>query len=425
MISCDRVHELLSELLDGELPLELRMDVEQHLETCRACHDEFERWKKLNDRLSESLAIVGVDAKVAQIENLIKTRQPLDSSRVELRVDGNTVELEARRADDVLRPRRGPVVGPGNSQVVFRVAIAVSLAFALFWIFRDPGETRSAIAARMVVATGPVQLKSLENNVWRTIASTDSVELSHGTHVRTIDDSLCELRTANQGKVRMNRDCEVIVNTPEQLELIQGKLWCSAPEDGKLEVIVPLKEALATLRCPSSVALECEATPSYASCTSPGEGPMAGQAEVQLGNETWRVESGKTLVIEDSQTVSQRPSEPVNDTWQLPLLALSDETRGELRDSMRKLLAPIGRTKARHLNESQIRALGPAGALPLLAFIADEDSAAQRDLRRIAMFLAEETADETAIPWLRKLTSDDDDVIATRAAQLLAKLSKN
>ena len=70
----------------------------------------------------------------------------------------------------------------------------------------------------------------------------------------------------------MAEDCEIVVNAPQQLELVNGKVWCSAPEDDDLEVSVPIREStlpvVATLRCPTKSMFQCEATPSLASCSS-------------------------------------------------------------------------------------------------------------------------------------------------------------
>ena len=113
-----------------------------------------------------------------------------------------------------------------------------------------------------------------------------------------------------------------------------------------------------------------------------------------------------------------------NDAWQLPLLALSRGSRRELHDSIQRLLAPIGMTKAQHLNETQIRALGPAGAIPLLAYVTEQPNDKDKFLRHTAMRLAVESADNSATALLSRLTSDNDPYIATQAQKALARIQK-
>ena len=79
---------------------------------------------------------------------------------------------------------------------------------------------------------------------------------------------------------------------------------------------------------------------------------------------------GQTVSIDGSQQMTSYARDESAETWQLPLLALSTDTKDELRRRLQRLLAPIGRTKARHMNETQIRALGPAGARAA-AFVRD------------------------------------------------------
>lgn len=142
-----------------------------------------------------------------------------------------------------------------------------------------------------------------------------------------------------------------------------------------------------------------------------------------VGEETWPVRPGQAIVVDSSQQMTREPRPGTADVWQLPLLAVSSDSRSELSSYLQELLAPIGRTKARHMNKTQIRALGPAGAIPLLSFVVHEQEA-DLHLRQTAMRLAAETADDSTIPMLRQLTTDEDSFIASRATKLLDGLTK-
>ncbi len=51
---CDRVREKLNAICDGELPVHLREDIENHLQDCLACRQELARLQKLADLLSDA-----------------------------------------------------------------------------------------------------------------------------------------------------------------------------------------------------------------------------------------------------------------------------------------------------------------------------------------------------------------------------------
>ena len=91
---------------------------------------------------------------------------------------------------------------------------------------------------------------------------------------------------------------------------------------------------------------------------------------------------------------------------------------------MNVLLAPIGRTKARHLHEQQIRALGPRGAIPLLTYAAGELSDDQLDLRRTAVSLAKDLADGRSIELLQQLSKDSDPYISGKAKATLERIAR-
>jgi hypothetical protein len=109
--------------------------------------------------------------------------------------------------------------------------------------------------------------------------------------------------------------------------------------------------------------------------------------EITLPQMTCSIESGESVTfasgaIRPDQTHRSNPMMATN--WQLPLLVLRHPLDPELQERMTALLAMIGESKASYLYEEQIRQLGPAGAIPLLAFVQSPDS--RRQQLRLAIF---------------------------------------
>lgn len=409
MSPCESFRDLFSEFIDGELGVEQVQHVESHLGECDACRDELQAMRRIDQQLAGTLFIDDMDGKIR---------------RAAAACDATTCHSETEP-------------GPGVWVGIF-AAIAASLLLGFFlWPRSKPSVVKNdrveadvveidKVAARLVSSTGPVEIRAADEEQWRTVLPSEKAELRYGARVRTIDAACCEIQTKDQGKVRLDRDCEIVVNDSKQLELVTGKLWCSAPVDREIEVNVPMQQigppVVVMFTCPSKSVFQCESTPSRVTCSSPAGPKSDATPEIRVGEENWQVHPGQTIVVDNSREMSRRPRSQTANVWQLPLLAVSADSRSELCSYLQELLVPIGRSKARHMNETQIRALGPAGAIPLLSFVVHEQDA-DLHLRRTAMRLAAETADESAMPMLRQLTANEDSFIASTATRLLGKLA--
>ena len=112
-------------------------------------------------------------------------------------------------------------------------------------------------------------------------------------------------------------------------------------------------------------------------------------------------------------------------TWQLPLLMLRNQDDPELLQQLTQLLARIGHTKVRHLYEEQIRQLGPAGTLPLIAFVRSAESKGKNELRQNAMKIIADLAPLSSMKDLESLLNDSDTVVRRRALTALHRLQPN
>ena len=329
MTSCDNVHTLISGWLDGELANEEKRAVELHLETCEDCREELVLWRQMDKQLGGALIIGDIQTKVDRIENHMQSKA--------LRASESSLNHRIRW--------------------IMLLAAAASAAFLASQLMRGfRSKEQLEIAATLVKATGPVQLLTNGDAIWNTIQNPDRSELAIGVKIRTPKHSLCELTTSSRCEVRINENSEVVVSSPTRFELLRGKLWCRVPHDGQMIVSMPVKDETSLLSS-GTATFQCETNGEFASCSPCIAGTQL--PELRVGGRILTAEVGETLIVEDKNQVSRNGTGDSIEVWQLPLLALSGDSRDELRRRLRQWLAPIGRVKVRHMNETQIRDLGP------------------------------------------------------------------
>lgn len=417
MTSCVKIRTLLSALIDGELSQTQTELVNQHLEQCEACQVDWRSLKKLDAKLAQALSLDDVGEEF--IRSCHSKRQVVNQNAA-----------RGLTSDTNLNMGRSRFVG-----LIALIAAAILVcASALVYSFKtkvvsgpDPSPgIQPQIVARLVRATGAVELQLPGSVQWDSVNNADETPLAQGSRLRTGESVLCEIETSDHAKIRLNETGEVVFHDSRAIELIQGQLWCLASDQSGIEIDLaingPSVPKIASFLCPSESEFQCSAADNSASCDSISL--LNTQTEMSFGASVCSIKPGETVSIDAEQQVQRKPSDDQETkVWQLPLLAIGNEIDQELRTTMTKLLAPIGMTKATHLNEVQIRRLGPPGAIPLLAYALTETSPERLDLRRRAVLLASELADQRAIGLLTRLTEDPDTVIADQAARTLQRIA--
>ncbi len=410
MTSCGDIRTKLSALLDNELSKDETTDVQNHLQTCEACRQQWQSLQSVDDQLKRLLTIDDIAENINRIEKL----------------------TQVQRAPHHSNPRRL------LRWATIIAAVAATILFA-FIASRPPRGVQPPapiptprtptprIVAQLVRATGPVEVLSPNSHEWMIVSPGDDYAFAEGTRLKTGENVLCELRTFSEGKLRVDESAELILHDSRKVELLTGQLWCLAPKQSGIDVDIPIQDELAskiaTMACPSTAEIQCVAGDSFAACDSLStQNPPA---EFALGAFKCPVAPGETVSIDAKQNVDRKiESDSGNKVWQLPLLAIGNQVDDELIASMSSLLAPIGMTKARHFNEQQIRELGPKGALPLLAYVQSGSAPQELRLRRTAIDIAADLADERAIGLLQQLKSDSDPYISRRAQEGLRKIAQ-
>ncbi len=401
MIACDRIRPLLSALIDGELsPDEIR-EARSHLNTCEACRREWESLQDLDRQLMQLLVVRNVEARSTEIAH---------ASEMQTMHDTHSWGLA------------------GWVSIFFAIAAVLLLAIVPALLPEldviNPPTPAATEVARLVRSTGPVQVLSPGTSDWTDLDADSSRSLVAGSRLKTRDDVVCELETSSKGTIRLNKSAELVFRDPNLLELVSGQLWCLAPEDRGIDVDVAIQNApspqIAIFACPSASEIQCEAGNDRAFCNSVSTGSE--QASLTIGEFSCEVAPGEMVSIDAAHKVDRVTSaDSSTKLWQLPLLS-TDQGDRELVSLLNHVLAPIGMTKAMHMNEQQIRKLGPAAAIPLLAYVAHESSPEHLPLRRTAMRLAADLADENTTALLASLQADPDPVITDLAKTTLARL---
>ncbi|QEG38366.1 zf-HC2 domain-containing protein [Roseimaritima ulvae] len=363
-MNCESIRNQFSSYLDGELASEQSRRVERHLSDCQGCHAQWLELQQLDARL-QGLAV------------------PQDlESRIVAAVGAETdAEQQAQPAP----PPRGY-----RKQVVAAViGLAAMIGLLAVWLRPNmpPVDVPPPLAAVVVRSIGNVQVRAPDAEGWSDVDGPHHA-LPRGSRIKTPQRGGCEVETATDAQLRLDANTEMVVHGSSHMQVLRGQVWCQA---------APQQPLTLGTRPPADTA----AVPDVFVC------PAASEMQVRV----------------DQHQAAEVGTEPVRKAWQLPLLALPGSDQGELSSLVETLLANVGHSKMQFMNADQIRALGPRGAIPLLMYVREPSSSQQPAVRRQAMQLAAEVADDTALTMLDELLADPDPQIRRLAEATVERLS--
>lgn len=407
-------------MLDGELSPSETEGIQDHLATCAACQREWDEMRELDRKLAHAVQLpISVPAKCEAI---------LASS-----IREGKVRVERTHLGFSSRERLARRWSLGILALTAACLTAIFLIPRSEWSEDDRQATDQSkvavpvIVGRLVRATGPVEQILPDRTEWQTVSSDEMLGIYPGARLRTGDGALCELETPDKSVVRLDVAAEVVVDRSNQIQLVRGRIWCRASAESNIELRLNSAEPgtsdsqLAIFTCPSSSEVQCSTGNNQFSCCSNPNNQAT--LELAVGSLKCAVAPGESVSIDASQAVQRDTSQEItNKIWQLPLLAIDAQSDSELMQVLRPLLAAIGRTKAMHINEERLRQLGPLGAIPLLTYATIESAPEQIELRRRAVWLAADLADQSSVSLLNILARDSDTQIAQKAAEKLYSL---
>lgn len=402
-MNCESLPLMLNAALDGELsPLE-RTTMQQHLQECPSCQHEWQELQGLHQELELAFPAPEVDSAVDLALQRIQQSHAIPQQV--------TVYEQPHR-----HTNRNSVFA--FIAVVFTLLVAVGTVTQ--WSNASPP------VAEISLMTGSIDFKPRDGTDWIVIDGSTRVSLPAHARIRTGTESLCEIHTKSDAIVRLNCQSEMVMHCAAKVELVTGELWCRASSAAGMEIcgVGPSKpqDKPNVFLCPSSTEMQWRALPNRElSCLDVA--PTS--AEIRLPETTCMIQPGQCVTFASGsprpeQTHQANPSEATQ--WQLPLLVLHNPHDLELQHRLTAMLARMGQSKMTYMYEDQIRKLGPAGAIPLLAYVRSPESRQDPPLRRRAMELVTKMATADAVASLEDLKQDDDPMIAKLAARALTRL---
>lgn len=310
------------------------------------------------------------------------------------------------------------------------LAVIAALVLAAITLNSEP-QAQAGIAT-LVRATGPVELQTAEQSTWRTIPAPRDLRLPAGTRLRTLDQSLCEVVTASQGTVRVNQLTEIKVTRPDEVELVSGQFWCRASPRAAIRVcipnhvpmpapVAPFSQNLSVFTCPSDSETDWKVEDTTARCISVADQPTE---LCSSANQSWTIDPGFSLACSPGEEpdVSRQFDRLQTTSWQLPLLNQRAPDDPELQGMLQGLLATIGMSKMGGFHDSEIRALGPPGTIPLIAYVRSPGSMSDPAKRQRAMQIIADLAPRSALADLQRLQQDADPQVAELASAAIMRL---
>lgn len=414
-MNCHDAAELVNRWIDGELSPGDVAALEAHVSDCAECR-----------AIADGLRAQDSDLRRA----FLPQRQAAQRVAAEVLA---TLERESQAA---ARPVVATNLGWGA--LLLAMAAGFLLAVALFQPWRQqPGvQVRETIQApqpeppiaRLVVATGAVEMRAPQASSWQTVADLKTFHCPSGSEVRTGEDVRCELQTSDGCVIRLNSDTEISLASPTSVAIRRGQIWCSSPDKVSLKVVAPdgpapSDNAASTQPVASPWSFTCPSSACVLTAGEPG-GQMqvltsAGETELQTLQARQRLKPGECASIVDGQIVcAPEATDPLlAAAWVNTLLARKGSDDGELAQRIGEMLAQVGRSSA---YEQEIRGLGENAVPGLLREVQASES---HERRLTAMRLLADLASSATVPELIELLASDDAELRVLAATALQRLT--
>jgi hypothetical protein len=442
-------HELPADWLSAYLDQELTPDERETAEALLAENSiEQEQLSGLRE-LDQSLRHVLVAPEFSEMRFFAELERRSVPVAVELEFPST---FAVSRNDDHLSPSQDSLRGRGGGRVVTVTTVVMLLTgVAVLFLASQFASGPSGVVAnradksvaRVVRTVGAVEYRRPQDSAWQRFDAGAAIPIAAGARLRTPPSSLCEVETAAHDVLRLNQETEVVMHTAKQIELVAGELWCSTATSPQFTILVPggSSDLETTLTTPSMSQFQCPSNSETQWSVSDQETRCLGvsdtmteltMTEMRVSDEelpsplSWAVEPGQSLwVVNDQRPVAKGREDRLLATgWQLPLLAVRQPDDSELQSRLQELLARIGQTKMSSMYDRQIRSLGPAGTIPLIAFVRSSKSLDNPELRHHAMQIIADLAPASTRRDLESLKKDSDPTVSQFAHTALARLLK-
>ncbi len=426
-MNCSEFEPLLNAWIDGELAAEQEVAVREHIASCANCSALAESVRALHAELEGAFAgpVAGLCA-AGLPEDLSAISAP--SGEVPATAAITAAATGASQASPQSPLSQSPISEssgvPRTSIVSWICATAAALLILAFSWQRPDGNFGNGgsnlfaqvPAARLVVATGDVKMKSQADQPL--IACAPLADLPPGWTVITGENSRCELTNSKAtAPVRLDQNTELKHVADNKLWLENGRVWTATDGDFCLESPVgniATKGAIFDFSC---------ATDDSSNVLNVYEG----EVDVTASNgANMQVRAGQSLQFANGELQSVESSDPVLGTrWINDILVKKGQEDQELIDRVEWLWIQITAKNPDQAAayESEIRTLGSCAVRPLCDWVQSSASLKQPSRRAEAAKLLADLANTDAIPRLIDLLKDNDGDVRFHAAVALERLT--
>ena len=426
-MNCHECQPLLGPWMDGELDREARLQLDAHVASCADCRAEAEALASQHEALRTVFASRAESAArvIAGVAAALATGPIVRSS--DLSVD-RPARRGVRLATHLLSAVAGFLVAvlllPAILEVPTKPRTNVTNGVSDSPPLVSPATTVPAAmpsAATLVLATGPVEYRLPASVEWKPAVAGFTCPSS--ASVRTTENALCELKTADECLVRLDQQTELAFDAACELTLRQGKVWCQAPAGRRLVVrgaTATEREPVVPLVCTTGAATwtMTRADANMVCCSTDGD------VRIEIGQAALQLAPGKAVEIDGVHCTNPATMDRLQASrWMWPLLIRQGPENAELHGQVNALLSQLGRSKVSYLHESEIRSLGAYAALPLLRFVQAANPADDGTQRVLAMRILADVAPVSFVPDLIDLLGHADPEIRVSAAAALQRLT--
>ncbi len=435
-MNCERLREILSAWLDGELSAQDVEIVESHLNQCEDCRTAAEVSRRQDQELKQAFHWVrAASERLSQsvIQQLPERGHSLDS----FQPTSQRAQIASRRRSTLAYWVTLLAAAAACFVLGLSVASQKSKPELNSVVSNDHANSveTEPLVAKLVVATGNLSLRQPRDPDWTSVSERPPVECISKSEFRTGPDVCCELRTTEGCVIRLDKSTEIKLWSPRRIELRKGQIWCLAPDQVVMEVFTVSQEPASNERAVNPTmptdALQCVCPSGNAEIMAqcrPGDVQVIsarGEIQVRTLDDQCRLQTGEVARVSQGKLAANSvPREMLTaERWIYPLLMRKGHRDAELQSRVNDLLANLGRAKMANLYEEELRSLGEYCVLPLAKYVLSpisHDSPAQRQQ---AARIMTDLAPNWAVPDLIELLNDREAAIRVMAALALQRIT--
>ena len=388
-MQCDEAVNLISADVDGELPADERLRLEDHLAQCADCR-------------------AAAEAIRLQDAQLVRAFAPRRGAAREIanRVTANLARSRPRRSRWLL-PLAAAAAGFVAAVLIFRPWIrSVSIP--------NMGRTSAVVSiGHLDVATGVVECR-VPGGQWQPMVTGAAV--TAGSQIRTGTGVRCEFAMADGSEVRVNENSELRLADLRKLDHVKGQVFSVV---ARKQTPFELAFAGGTVTA-LGTRFDVQCRPNQLVLAV-----LSGSTKLTNGGTHQDITQGQVVNVVNGRVTQLREPHALDQatSWITDILVLKGPNNPELNARIDDLFAQIGEGKMAFMRENELKAMGDRCVIPLVRYLQSPRSAGKTFKRQEAARIVGDVAQPWCIPDLIELLGDSDGDVRALAAAALFRLT--